>query len=213
MPPDDYYRLLGVSRFASRDVLTRAYRGRLLKIHPDCNPDDTLATERTREIVEAYRTLSNPKARTQYDLALAAQDHSLLTYNRPPRVAVLSHTASRVIMTLGSVLLMVYMTILCIHAALEGQTPVYRPFPAEVRYYHATRPIPLVVEPDPTECVEWYHAQQYQLCLANDWATDEMVKVYSDAEKRAIRTGDHERAHFYAASIREARARHDVPPM
>lgn len=66
----DYYSLLGVERFASQETLRRAYRSRVLEVHPDHNPSDPAACERTRQIVEAYHVLSDPLRRRVYDLAV-----------------------------------------------------------------------------------------------------------------------------------------------
>lgn len=66
----DYYSLLGVDRFASQDALRRAYRCRVLAAHPDRNPNNPVACERTRELIEAYHVLCNPMSRRVYDLAI-----------------------------------------------------------------------------------------------------------------------------------------------
>ena len=50
----DYYELLGVGQHVPQETLKRAFRSRLISLHPDQNPGDALAAERTRQIVEAY---------------------------------------------------------------------------------------------------------------------------------------------------------------
>jgi len=62
----DYYEVLGVSKSASADELKKAYRKLALEWHPDHNksPD---ATERFKEINEAFSVLSDEKKRAQYD--------------------------------------------------------------------------------------------------------------------------------------------------
>lgn len=62
----DYYEVLGVQRSATRDQIKQAYRQLALQCHPDRNkaPD---ATEKFREIAEAYAVLSDDDKRREYD--------------------------------------------------------------------------------------------------------------------------------------------------
>ena len=64
--PRDYYEVLGVARDADEKAIKDAFRQLALKRHPDRNkaPD---ATERFKEIAEAYAILSDPKKRAEYD--------------------------------------------------------------------------------------------------------------------------------------------------
>jgi curved DNA-binding protein len=59
----DYYQTLGVPRGASPDEIKRAYRKMAANHHPDRGGD----TAKFQEIEEAYRTLSDPQKRQQYD--------------------------------------------------------------------------------------------------------------------------------------------------
>ena len=63
----DYYKILGVSSTASQDEIKKAYRQLALKYHPDRNPDNKQAEALFKEIAEAYRLLSNPEDRKDYD--------------------------------------------------------------------------------------------------------------------------------------------------
>jgi len=62
----DYYDILGVSKNASQEEIKRAYRKLALQWHPDKNKSPE-ATERFKEINEAYEVLSDPQKRQTYD--------------------------------------------------------------------------------------------------------------------------------------------------
>lgn len=71
MEPRTYYDILGVSREANLDDITSAKNALAKVYHPDANmhtPIDT--TAHMQEILEAYRTLSDPDKRKQYDETL-----------------------------------------------------------------------------------------------------------------------------------------------
>jgi curved DNA-binding protein len=63
----DYYETLGVPRDADKKQIKSAFRRLARKHHPDVNPNDPSATERFREINEAYEVLSDPEKRRRYD--------------------------------------------------------------------------------------------------------------------------------------------------
>ena len=58
---DDPYRVLGVSRDATREEIKKAYRQKAKLYHPDLHPDDPKAAEKMNEINEAYDMLNNPE--------------------------------------------------------------------------------------------------------------------------------------------------------
>lgn len=70
MQVKDYYKILGVSRNASQEEISRAYKKLVRKYHPDLNPGNKEAEEKFKEINEAYETLSDPKKREEYDKLL-----------------------------------------------------------------------------------------------------------------------------------------------
>jgi molecular chaperone DnaJ len=63
----DFYKVLGVSDKADKDEIRKAYRKLAKEYHPDANQGDPKASERFKEIGEAYQVLSNPEKRKQYD--------------------------------------------------------------------------------------------------------------------------------------------------
>jgi molecular chaperone DnaJ len=63
----DYYKVLGVSKTASRDEIKKAYRKLAQQHHPDANKGDEQAESRFKEISEAHAILSNDEKRAEYD--------------------------------------------------------------------------------------------------------------------------------------------------
>ena len=62
----DYYDVLGISRGASEAEIKAVFRKLAFKYHPDHNTNGD-ATEKFKEINEAYEVLSNPEKRASYD--------------------------------------------------------------------------------------------------------------------------------------------------
>jgi molecular chaperone DnaJ len=62
----DYYEILGISRGASEDDIRKAYRKLAFQYHPDRNTEDR-ASERFKEVQEAYEVLSDRGRRSAYD--------------------------------------------------------------------------------------------------------------------------------------------------
>ena len=64
----DYYSILGLnSNKVTLDEIKLAYREKAKKYHPDINAGDNSSEDKFKEINEAYRVLSDSKARKRYD--------------------------------------------------------------------------------------------------------------------------------------------------
>ncbi len=64
----DYYKILGISKSASDDEIKKAYRNLAKKYHPDANQDNKeQATEKFKEVCEAYEVLMDKNKRATYD--------------------------------------------------------------------------------------------------------------------------------------------------
>lgn len=62
----NYYDILGVSKDATQDDISKAFKQKARKLHPDVNHAPN-AKEQFQELNEAYNTLSDPDKRRQYD--------------------------------------------------------------------------------------------------------------------------------------------------
>lgn len=63
----DYYKTLGVDRSADDDAIKRAYKKMAMKFHPDRNAGSEQASEKFKEVSEAFEVLSDKQKRTVYD--------------------------------------------------------------------------------------------------------------------------------------------------
>jgi len=70
----DYYKILGVDRNATTEEIQKAYRKLAKKYHPDANKDPA-ATEKFKEINEAYEVLKDPEKRKRYDALGSGWQH------------------------------------------------------------------------------------------------------------------------------------------
>ena len=64
--PEDYYKVLGVSKNDSQEDIRKAFRKKAMEYHPDRNKSSD-APEKFKEINEAYQVLSDSQKRSQYD--------------------------------------------------------------------------------------------------------------------------------------------------
>ncbi|XP_077237538.1 chaperone DnaJ-domain superfamily protein [Tasmannia lanceolata] len=64
----DYYKVLEVDYDATEEKIRLNYRRLALKWHPDKHKGDNAVTARFQEINEAYKVLSDPVTRLDYDV-------------------------------------------------------------------------------------------------------------------------------------------------
>ena len=64
---DDPYKILGVAKTATADEIRKAYRKLAKALHPDANPDNKAAEERFKSVSQAFKLLSDPQKRAEYD--------------------------------------------------------------------------------------------------------------------------------------------------
>lgn len=72
----DPYKVLGVSRDATKEEIKRAYRKKGKECHPDLHPDDPNATAKMAEINEAYDMLTNPEKYKKQEKTSGGYSHN-----------------------------------------------------------------------------------------------------------------------------------------
>jgi len=64
---EDYYKILGIEKSASKEDIKKAYRRLAMQYHPDRNKEDPDAAEKFKQISKAYSILIDDKKRRDYD--------------------------------------------------------------------------------------------------------------------------------------------------
>ncbi|MBC8289903.1 MAG: DnaJ domain-containing protein [Planctomycetes bacterium] len=64
---EDFYKVLGVARGASKDEIRKVYRKLSRENHPDAKPDDKAAAERFQQVQDAWDVLGDDEKRAKYD--------------------------------------------------------------------------------------------------------------------------------------------------
>lgn len=63
----DYYEVLGTTRSASKEEISKSYKKLARKYHPDLNQNNSEAEEKFKEVNEAYEVLKDDEKRKMYD--------------------------------------------------------------------------------------------------------------------------------------------------
>ena len=70
----DYYEILEVHPKASEEIIRKAYLTLAKKYHPDANKgNENWATQKMKDLNEAFEVLSNPDERRKYDRTCECQ--------------------------------------------------------------------------------------------------------------------------------------------
>ncbi len=92
----DYYAVLRISYDASDEEIRSAYKSLAKKHHPDTNKNDPAANQRMAEINEAYKVLSTPSLKSDYDLHRAMRNEGAnASYTSSPEARATHHASSR----------------------------------------------------------------------------------------------------------------------
>lgn len=76
----DYYKILGINKYADKKTIKKAYKKAAQKYHPDKNKNNT--TKQYNLIKEAYTVLMDDKKRKNYDkLRTAAKNNKKVKKN------------------------------------------------------------------------------------------------------------------------------------
>ncbi|ELR73798.1 Chaperone protein DnaJ [Fulvivirga imtechensis AK7] len=67
---DNYYHILGLDNFASKEEIKKAYRTLAKQYHPDKKPGNPDLEEQFKRINKAYQVLSDPVKKQQFDYQL-----------------------------------------------------------------------------------------------------------------------------------------------
>lgn len=82
MEDKKYYDILGVSVKATAEEITLAKNALAKQYHPDANIHSGIdTTEQMQEILEAYRVLSDPEKRAEYDRQIAGRTAVMQTFD------------------------------------------------------------------------------------------------------------------------------------
>lgn len=97
----DYYKIMGVDKYATQDDIKKAYRSLAMKYHPDkhqakSEAEQQIYEEKFKEINEAYEVLGSTQKRIDYDYECRKQEEKATAREEKRRnERVASHRAER----------------------------------------------------------------------------------------------------------------------
>ncbi len=92
----NYYSLLHVSVSSSEDEIRKSYKALIKQWHPDTfTGDTTIAELMTRQLNEAYETLTTPNLRSQYDMSMKLQKQERKSRPADPRHLTRSYMSNQ----------------------------------------------------------------------------------------------------------------------
>ena len=77
----NYYKVLEVDPKADEKSIKSAFYAQSKKLHPDVTPDDELAPDKFKDLVEAYEVLGDTKKRQEYDNLLGTNSKEENSYS------------------------------------------------------------------------------------------------------------------------------------
>ncbi len=196
------YQLLGAGPDWSLEEIKAAFRRKLLAVHPDRNPADPLAAERTRQLLEAYRRVISHARTSAAPCAIRTnptKSASTVSYAKHSRCPDSSFGIAHTLMVLVATVLIVQFAL---NAALRHRQLVFRPDPAALRVIESSRTWPIVLEPGTIDPQLWYWTNRYQLTLGDKWVRQQLAQAYSLAEKQAMQRYDQNQLAFCRAALR-----------
>ena len=72
----DYYKVLDLEKNASANEIKKAYKKKAMQLHPDRNTTGNSEDSEKdfKDLVAAYRVLSNPRLKKQYDMGILSDN-------------------------------------------------------------------------------------------------------------------------------------------
>lgn len=203
MNAKNYYQLLGVDNRASKETLQKAFRARIVDVHPDLHPDSNIACEQTRLLVEAYRELTRRRTRTDCiahrGVPVTAACHEVGPVDG--QWTLFTRQFAALILAGLVVVLLAW----AVRVTAASRIPVYRFQFVELCTHPGPSRVALLVEPSIQSGVEWYQTVDYRLANASEIVTRQTTDVYLSAARDAEKRGDRASSDFYKASLLEIR--------
>jgi len=203
---ENYYRLLGVARGASTRTVKAAFRTLLKQSHPDINPLDQSAAERTRCIVEAYQTLSNTRKRDAYDRQLLAARHSAYLAVSSGGWEAESRSRARAFALATIFIILIASATFYVRTVYAYRGPEFRPCPNAINFETPDLRLPAVVEPDLAEPMAWFRTREFQMSMADPLTASALTECCWRASLASMARKDRQAVVFYRQMLQQSLA-------